>query len=225
MLTIAQLQSLAAFAEDDRAALDLEAYNQLTELCNRVSRNIAKRVTGLQKRNDMLSDRLERFKDKRDEKRALGEFEETGLDSVEVYRALLYCLQQHTMNINKTRIMYIMYKMYSSWLASKGERLFLEHPVAQEWGPTLWRVSKRINLDKVGHDEWKALTEKNPGVAAFCRNAADKYFDYPLKDLKAFFIKSAPFKKATPEFNGGKWGTQIDDKEIYLWATSNRLTK
>lgn len=215
------LRNLIAFAEDDKAPVDAQAIKGLCELHAAVERNLLKRFTGSQRRNELLSGRLERIQDKERTKLLTGEFAESGLDSLEVANALLYQLQKlKTWKLGKPKVIHILYEMYASWLYSKKERLFIEHPVATEWGPMFWRVFKRIDTrSPVPYGAWRLLCEKNPGVAAFCENAAKKYYDYADGTLNEIFVKTKAFKLSSKENNGGKWNKEISDMEIYDWKS------
>ncbi len=218
-LTSAQLEALTRFAEDDRQPLDTEAAEALSQLNAAVQKNIIKLLNGTRKRNTLLAERLEKFTDRKHEKILSGEFAETALDSPDVAKALLYQLNQYkTYRLSIYKVSAILYEMYASWLHSKNERLFIEHPVATEYGPRFWRVFNHVDMKKDGrYEDYKALAEKNPGVAAFCKNAAAKYYDISEKDLTDVFRKTKAYLIADASHNGGKWNKPIDDKEIWQW--------
>lgn len=220
-LTPEELQQLIRFAEDDRTPVAHEVIAKLNELNAAVQRGVLRRLSGADKRNAMLTERDER---RRAEKRSLlqlNEFGETGLDSLEVAKALLYNLQQlRAYRLNRSKVIQILYEMYASWLGSKGERLFTEHPVATAFGPQFWRVYKHISTDTTEpYDSVRTVAEKNPGVAVFIRNAAAKYYEYGENELNDMFKKTVPYKNATSERNGGKWNAEIKDADIYAWKT------
>lgn len=223
--TTQQLEQLIRFAEDDRLPLDMESLHALNSLYQAVQAGLAKRMEGLTKRNAMLQERLERNRERKEQILVEEGFPEThpGLDSVDVATGLLYQLQQlQTYKLNKNKVILILYEMYCTWLAEKKERLFSEHPVATEYGPQFWRVYKRTNtIVQVEYKDWKKLCELNSGVAAFCRNAAEKYYDYNNTTLEEKFKKSMPYKNATKDKNDGKWNKEISDNDIYNWKKPN----
>lgn len=225
MLTNAQLEELLAFADDDRKPVSLEAVEALYNLHTTVQKNLLRHLAGERKRNVLLREKLERQKERTQEKIEAGEFVETGLDSIKVAIALLYQLQQlRTYKLNKYKIQEILYEMYASWLESKNERLFIEHPVATEYGPRFWRVFKKVETSvPVPYDIWAGFAEQNPGIAKFCKNAANKYYDYAEGTLNRMFMASKPYKNADKNNNAGKWNKEISDAEIYAWkkATKN----
>ena len=118
------------------------------------------------------------------------------------------------------KVIAILYEMYASWLGSKQERLFSHHPQATQYGPHFWRVANKCKDMNGTYEDWKKIAELNPGMAEFCKNAAAKYYDWKLSDLTNSFIKSTPYKNALPINNGGKWGKEISDADIYAWKTN-----
>lgn len=223
-ITPEQLKSLVALAEDDKAPYDPDAVAALNYLHSSVQRAVNRRLASAYRRNEVLTQRLDRYRARENNRIETGEFGETGLDSAEVARALLYQLQQlKTYKLTKTKVISILYEMYASWLFSKKERLFEEHPVATEYGPQLWRVSKRLNLyEHIPYEDYKALASRNPAVAAFTKAAAEKYYDYKESDLSGPVLKSLPYRNATKEHNDGKWNKEIDDREIYAWKADQK---
>ena len=224
LLTPEQLKVLTAFVEDDKAPFDPEAVAALNYLHSCVQRNVTKRLASVTKRNEVLSERLERYRRTENSRIETGEFAESGLDSADVAQALLFHLQQlKTYKLTKGKVISILYEMYASWLYSKKERLFEEHPVATEYGPQFWRVFKRLNIySTVPYADYKALASANPAVAAFTKAAAEKYYDYKESDLSGPVMKSLPYRNASKEHNDGKWNKELDDREIYAWKADQK---
>ena len=220
------LKNIQAFMESgDIAALDRSAAARLANLSTAVNRRIADSAASLAKKTASLERKLLLYQAKEHLEVLKEGYPETGLDSCDVAMALLHCLQnQHTYNakLTKNKVIYILYAMYCSWLAAKGERLFVEHPVCTEWGPQFWRVYKRLNPGATAdRTAFTRLAEQNAAVAAFTRNSAAKYYDYGEGDLKKLFTKSLPYRNAMPENNGGKWNGQISDGDIVAWKKEN----
>lgn len=227
-LTPEIVSELIRFANDDKAPISENALQALNSLYGAVQYNLVKSYSGAVKRNAMLTEKIENMRARnRSVLAPETSFTDTGLDSVDVATGLLYQLQQlKTYRLGKNKINYILYEMYASWLASKGQRLFLEHPVANEWGPMFWRVYKKLDTRcVVPYDEWKRICALNPGVAAFCQNAAKKYYDYSDKTLSELFLKSEPYREARKEHNNGKWGKELSDTSIYKWKIELSSTK
>lgn len=220
-ITHSQLDELVAFAQDEKRFPSQEALEALANLNCTIQKNCIRHLTGARKRNAMLQEQIGKYKDREQNRILVGEINETGLDSVDVALALLYQLQQlKTYKLNKYKLQEILYEMYASWLESKKERLFLEHPVATEYGPRFWRVFKRIEtITPVPQDEWRRIAALNPGVAAFCKNAALKYYDYGENVLNRRFMASKPYKNADTSHNNGKWNKEISDNDIIAWKS------
>lgn len=219
ILTHEQLDHLQRLIDGEKLVIDTEAIESLGQLSEAVTRCIARNYAAVRRRNDSLNEKVERAKAKTEQKLLAGEFSDTGYDSAEVALALLYQLQQlRTYRLTGYKVNAILFEMYASWLHSKGQRLFLEHPVATAYGPRFWRAFKHIDTRvRVSYDDWKALAEKDPGVAQFCKNAAKKYYDVTERSLNEMFMKTDAYRKAMPEFNDGKWNKELDDADIYAW--------
>ena len=222
-----QLEELIRFASDDHTPASIEAIEALNALHAAVQRNTLKHLEGARKRNAMLSERLEKVKERKQEAIEAGEFKETGVDSADVATALLYQLQQRkTYKLTKYKLIAILYEMYASWLYSKKERLFLEHPVATEFGPRFWRIYSRVDTNKVvPYSAWKNFAEQYPDIAAFCKNAAEKYYDYAEGTLNHMFTSSKAYKNAHKDNNGGKWNKEITDADIFAWKKAQKAQK
>lgn len=226
-LTQQQLEELIRFASDDREPASIEAIEALNGLHAAVQRNTLRHLEGARKRNAMLTERLEKYKERKQEALEAGEFKETDIDSADVATALLYQLQQYpTYKLNKYKLNAILYEMYASWLYSHQERLFLEHPVATEFGPRFWRVYSRVDTNiRVPYSTWKIFAEKHPDLAAFIKNTAKKYFDYAESTLNRLFTSSKAYKNAHKDNNGGKWNKEITDADIYAWKKAQKAQK
>lgn len=187
-----------------------------------LQRKLASDYQDMQKKCFKMECRLERIDRHENRQIEEGVFQETGLDSLEVADALLYHLQHlKTYKFTKGKFMSILFHMYASWLGSKKERLFSEHPTATEWGPQFWRVYKRLNLHtEISYDAVKSLQEKRADVANYVKNAANKYYDCRENELSSVQLKCEPYKNALPHTNGGKWNKEISDSDIFLWQNN-----
>lgn len=223
------LRSVFNYLEDgDMKAVNSGAAARLVALASITARKMGEDAKKYYTKSASMEKRLERKKANEEKLTQQGVFAESELDSVDVAASLLFCLQQRAegstrIRISRGMLQAILYEMYASWLASKRERLFSEHPVATSWGPHFWRVYKHLPDTgmPVSYDVYKRVAEQNPGVAAFCKNAANKYFDWKEKDLRDPQLKSEPFRAASAERNRGKWNTQLDDALIYAWKNRN----
>lgn len=220
-----EIQNILDFINDDTGETPMPSYDTIGNfqaIYFSLQRKLAKEYETMKNRCFKMERRLERIDRNMELKAKEGVFQESGLDSLEVADVLLYHLQQlKTWKFTKGKFMSILFHMYASWLGSKKERLFAEHPVATEWGPQFWRVYKRLDLSsQVPYDSVKALQEKRADIAMYVRNAANKYYDCREKELSDAHLKCMPYKNALPHNNGGKWNKEISDSDIYLWMNN-----
>lgn len=174
-------------------------------------------------RSERLGNTVERIRSKEKDDAAAGKFNDLGFTSVEIARALTWCLTETGVYTSAYKKQYILYEIYASWLNSHRERICIEHPEAVEWGPWFWSVSK--NMEKgpaCTKDDWDAVHARNAGLAVMIRNAARKYAATSERDIKDYLVRSKPYRMSTKEHNGGKWNKEIPDKEIYLWKEYQR---
>lgn len=207
-------------SEETPAALDKILY-----AAAQASRRLSAENAALGRRLERSNDRVQRLQAKREEAVLQEEFSETGLDSLAVAKCLLYYLQQqNAWKLSRSKLMYVLFEVYAAWLAGHRERLFVEHPVASEYGPQFWRVFKNIPSTgtPLGREAVEAIAKLNPGVAALCRNAAVKYYDYKESDLQRYICKCPAYRNALPEKNGGKWNGELRDSEIYAWKLDQK---
>ena len=221
-ITPEQLNRLIEFAEDDRAEMDFDAIEALNYLHQAVQRHAMKRLSGAMKRNEMLNERLTRFQERNRQKYLNGDFGDTNLDSLVFAKATLYQLQRYdTTNLTRFKFLLIIYRMYATWLYSHKERLFVEEPQAREWGPQFYRIDQNINVKlKASYDDYKALAEKSPAKAAFCRDYIAEYHDQPYEFFHDTVFRSAPFLNAHKNNNNGKWNKHFSLVDIFLWRES-----
>lgn len=156
-----------------------------------------------------------------------GNFAQLRMNVLDIALCIVYLLKEGDFYYSRNRIQYILYEAYCSWLVSKKERLFDAHPVAQEWGPHFWEISKRVgNIQPVTSIEnFKVVAEKDAGVAEFLRNVVKKYGGWTEEALKTLHTDTVAYKNAMPKKRGealtpneSKWGHIIKDADIYNWS-------
>ena len=214
-----ELEQVLGYLNDESGATPVpEAAAKLISLGTRLQKRLLEDAVRYRGKAAGLRRRLDRIIARHEGSLAKGEFAELGLDSVDIARTILHHIQEMRLACSRNKLLHITYIAYASWLAGKGERLCIEHPVATEWGPTFWRVYKNIpsTMTPVGSDSSKAVAGKNPGVAAFLANVARKYGDYREQDILKY-VTGTPYKAALPEHNNGKWNKVINDTDIYEW--------
>lgn len=220
-ITAEEMQALSAYIDEGiRGELTEAAIGKVFYAEGQIRARLAKECASLRAKLDRANTRVERFEEARKEKILQGDFAETGLDSVDVALCLLYYLQQtKTYKLSKAKLQYILFEVYAAWLAGHKERLFIEKPVCTEYGPQFWRVYKKVEslANPVGFEAVNRVASQNAGIAAICKNAAAKYYDYSEAQLKAYLVKCDAYKAALPEKNGGKWNGELDDRLILRW--------
>ncbi len=219
-ITPEELTAIAAYADGTGPLPGGDAVTKFNALHAAFSKKLLKDLASANGKTKRLETRVSSLKKKEDERTAAGIFAETvpGLDSLDVAKALVYCLlQKRTYQMTKAKVIAILYEMYASWLVSKHERLFSHHPQASPYGPQFWRVYNKIDIKYAQYEDFKSLAEKSPAIAAFTKNAAEKYYDWSIKKICSGWMKSKPYLNASPTSNDGKWGKEISDAEIYEW--------
>ena len=169
--------------------------------------------------------RLDRIDTRKEAEIKAGNFEELGFTAADIAKCVLYTAGQMPCD----RLILIITAVYFTWLASKNERITLEHPVAWPLGPMFVKVFHDIKKHPYTTEDaaagWKELAGKNPGLAATIRNTALKYKDVELKNLRSFFTQAgSPWYKASVR-NGGpsKWNTELNDIDIWQWKHAQKM--
>lgn len=223
-----ELSEVLAFVEGPSdAQINPETLLRFYSLHSAVQKKIFSQVVVLRGRNSRLQKKVDKAAEKENMATVPGGFTDTGIDSYDLATALLYQLQQtKTYSLTLNKLILILFEMYSSWLSSKKERICTEHPVHAKYGPMFWRVYNRMRNGSlktpVPYESWKEFAAGHPSVAAYVRNAARKYFDYPESELRDVFNQSDLCRSTMPESNNGKWNKELPDEEIYKWKTNTR---
>lgn len=225
-LSAKELESIIAFVrDDDMGVLATGAIERLYNLCSATGRKLAETSKRSIAKANTLEHRLENYRAKSRMALEQGEYSCTDLDSIEIALAVLYQLQQlKTYRLTRTKFNGILYLMYASWLYANGQRLCIEHPRVNEWGPTFWRASNHLsNLTlRVEYKDWENITQKNPAVANFIKTQTQRYYDMKEKDIIDVIKKSAPYKSGVPKRADDKWTKDFDDREIFAWKESQK---
>ena len=219
-ITPEELLEIENFLENGNAEfLKGTAGKSLTALFYAVQRKTNEVASRLATENYSLTRKVEMHKQREDHLVQEGVFSELDFDSVDIARCLLYCLRQNkAYKLTSGKLLLVLYEAYGSWLGSKRQRLFDEHPVCGQYGPMFWKVFKRVDVRvSVPYDAYKLIAEKNAGVVKFLSNVAAKYADRDEKSLAGDILRSKPYKEHVAARNKGKWNGEIPDNEIYLW--------
>ena len=205
---------------DNEDVLTTDLPQRFSNLCSAFNAKLIKSV-GVQRSRAVRAERtIERLRARLDGRVAEGSFVELDFDVVDLARCVLYIANVNNLFVTRNTLQYILYHAYARWLADNNERLTVQRPVVQEWGPHFWSVSHKIGNNmkiSVTYDDYKKISEKNPGVAKFLENVVKKYATIPEAELKGILLQSAPYRNAVPVHAGEKWGKEIKDADIYAW--------
>lgn len=171
---------------------------------------------------------VERLRNRLYAKGEEGEFRQLGFSVMDVALCIVYLLKEKNFYYGRNIVQYILYFGYSRWLANHHERMFEEQPVAQEWGPHWWAISKKCTgvPPVTTYDDFKRIAERNSGVAAFLRNLVAKYGTWSEEDMKNVLLDSFPYKNAMAKKTAAdpalqKWGRVIKDSDIFVWRNGD----
>ena len=141
-----------------------------------------------------------------------------GLDSVLVAKALQWMACTHEVSLNGSQIQTILYNAYGVWLATKGERLFEEHPQVWQYGPVFPRAYKHLKKNVGdGKIEYDMLKTECPDRFEFIRRCFQRFAWTSAGVLTSPHIADdSPWKK-TKEENSDKLGVRIEDELIRQW--------
>ncbi len=148
-------------------------------------------------------------------------FENIGLDSVNVANAIRYAAQQRGLSINMTQINKLLYIAYGSLLVYKKKRLTEEHPSAWPYGPVFPRVHRHVKLsDNITGETYKQLEKEDSSITRLIDNVVDKFGKLSATQLSTWsHQEGSPWDIAVKESNG-IWNTKLDDEIIYNYFYS-----
>ena len=141
-----------------------------------------------------------------------------GLDSVVVAKALQWMACTHEVSLNGSQIQTILYNAYGVWLATKGERLFEEHPQVWQYGPVFPRaykhLKKNVGNGQVEHDMLRA---ECPDRFEFIRRCFKRFAWTSAGVLCAPHTAEGSPWKQTKDQSPDKLGVRIEDELIRQW--------
>ena len=141
-----------------------------------------------------------------------------GLDSVLVAKALQWMACTHEVSLNGSQIQTILYNAYGVWLATKGERLFEEHPQVWQYGPVFPRAYKHLKKNVGdGKVEYDMLRNECPERFEFIRRCFQRFAWTSAGVLCAPHTADGSPWKQTKDQNPDKLGTRIEDELIRQW--------
>ena len=141
-----------------------------------------------------------------------------GLDSVVVAKALQWMACTHEVSLNGSQIQTILYNAYGVWLATKGERLFEEHPQVWQYGPVFPRAYKHLKKNVGdGRVEYDILRNEYFDMFEFIRRCFQRFAWTSAGVLCAPHIADGSPWKQTKDKNSDKLGVRIEDELIRQW--------
>lgn len=141
-----------------------------------------------------------------------------GLDSVLVAKALQWMACTHDVSLNGSQIQTILYNAYGVWLATKGERLLVEHPQVWQYGPVFPRAYKHLKKNAGnGQVEHDMLRTEWPDRFEFIRRCFQRFAWTSAGVLCAPHTAEGSPWKQTKDQSPDKLGVRIEDELIRQW--------
>ena len=140
------------------------------------------------------------------------------LDSVLLAKALRHMAVIEGIELTQSQIQTILYIAYGVRLATKNERLTLEHPQMWQYGPVFPRAYNRIRKDAAdGTDEYYSLKTGHPNIFKYLENCFRRY-----AWTKACILSTPHLSEGTPwsetrKSNPDRWGVRIEEDLIREW--------
>lgn len=148
------------------------------------------------------------------------------LDSVTLGRAVIHLwtnleweFHRHH-GLSGTYVQTVLYMVYGTWLAERGERLLEEHPQMWKYGPVFPRAYSHLKAEFTGgHDS--ALNERayrsvtaDPVLKEFLDRTVRTTAGRKISDLARTHVsKGSAWGRCLRE-NPGRWSTAIDDDAV-----------
>lgn len=140
------------------------------------------------------------------------------LDSYSVGKVIRYLGQVNCHPVNMSQIQVIMYVSYGLWLASKGERLMVEHPQMWQFGPVFPRAYGKLRKDSGdGREEYQKLQAHHPEVLDFIRDRFHRFAWMTATAANAPHVAEGSPWAMTRRQHPDKWGAVMEDGPIADW--------
>ena len=140
------------------------------------------------------------------------------LDSVQLAKTLRHMAVIEGIELTQSQIQSILYIAYGVRLATKNERLTMEHPQMWQYGPVFPRAYNRLRKDASdGTDEYYSLKADYPNIFKYLENCFRRY-----AWTKACILSTPHLSEGTPwsetrKSNPDRWGVRIEDELIREW--------
>ena len=151
-------------------------------------------------------------------------FMEKGVNSMEVAKAIVHIWKSLDPSLKRGKkislsfIQTVLYTIYGTELAQRGERLVDEHPMMWQYGPVFPRVFGKMKKEIVSDDTWlNSLREQDPVLHEFITRTVTTMAGKEIRELtERHMTPSSPWGRCHKE-NGDKWNSRISDKHIASW--------
>ena len=140
------------------------------------------------------------------------------LDSVQLAKTLRHMAVIEGIALTQSQIQTILYIAYGVRLATKNERLTMEHPQMWQYGPVFPRAYNKLRKDAAdGTDEYYSLKTGHPNIFKYLENCFRRY-----AWTKACILTSPHLSEGSPwsdtrRSNPDRWGVRIEDELIREW--------
>lgn len=213
------LQQVLAYAnKEEGATCDPSLVGRVIGIAASATSNMSRELVAARKTIVKMQAEIDRLKLLTKTLDTEGLFVDLSISPLLLAKAILWLLKDNNMaGASRTKVSCLLYEAYASWLARNRERISSERPHASEWGPSFWTLRNFSANTPVSRADFEAVAEKHAGIAVFLRNVVRKYGAWSDASLKSRCTRTAAFRHAMPENNGGRWGKELDDTEIVAW--------
>ena len=120
--------------------------------------------------------------------------------------------------LTQSQIQTILYIAYGVRLATKNERLAMEHPQMWQYGPVFPRAYNKLRKDASdGTDEYYSLKVDYPSIFKYLENCFRRYAWTKACILTAPHLSEGTPWSQTRKSNPDRWGVRIEDELTREW--------
>lgn len=207
--------------KEEKSSFPMNAARKLWAMSDALRKRAADELVRANRIVTRLEKKVEVMSRKRDEQAVAGDFQCLGIDSSDLFSALVWLIQKCNYRCSKVMVNAILFECYAAWLVSHRQRLTVEEPKTSEFaGPIFWSAYHSVHSTGsiISEDVYNSIKSRNLGVAMLLKNAAIKYGKYTEKEMLRYVRGCDAFKDALPSAkNGNKWSQPLDDGLIWLW--------
>lgn len=236
-LTAAELERIVAFinGEDDdfvNSGIAEKVFRISKDIQTMTMKVLSRKISEVGK----LETRLNRLREKEEQRAADGHFSDLAIPTEDLARMIVYYMQQDGGRVTWNRVNYHLFFLYATFLVKFKERLTVDMPKAQEWGPQFWTLHSAFRKGLVdpriryGSAVVESVAKVSTAVPAIAKNHIAYLRDFSDEDLQTILTKrNEPWlaaveraRKNSPE-GQTRWGEVLDDGAIYVWKRNFSL--